>query len=324
MNTPVSNNFLLKIVLLSALVLAWGNTWAATGSCARTGSVTVLDGGGGTGMGGTGAIAKGTGIGGTGARPDAATHIAGNVIYSRGKVIAQSNGQIRRLAKGDPVCVGETIVSSPSGDLRIKMIDQGVVAIRPRTKLKIEKFAYNESHHDISTMTLLEGSGRFITGMIGKRYPQNDLILTKNGIIGVRGTDHEATVILPGDRRGYQPGTYDRVYQGRTYIRTAAGEIDLRPGQVGLSADDNSLPKLLSEKPDFYSTLPSASEKADPSATRDNGGDISSPENHGDAPTHEIPSFPELPELPVLPELPDLPELPELPETPELPESPDN
>jgi hypothetical protein len=67
--------------------------------------------------------------------------------------------------------------------------------------------------------------------------------------------------------------------------------------------------------PDFYSTLPSASEKADPSATRDNGGD---------APTHEIPSFPELPELPVLPEFPDLPELPELPETPELPESPDN
>lgn len=319
MNTPVNNNLPLKIVLLGALVLAWGNAWAATGSCVRTGPATALDGSGGTGMGGTGAIAKGTGIGGTGARPDAAMHLAGDVIHSRGKVVAQSNGQVRRLAEGDPVCVGETIVSSSSGELRIRMIDRGMVAIRPRTKLKIEKFAYNGSHHDISTMTLLEGSGRFITGMIGKRYPQNDLILTKNGIIGVRGTDHEATVILPGDRRGYQPGTYDRVYQGRTFIRTAAGEIDLLPGQVGLSADDDSLPKILVVMPDFYSTLPSASE-----TTQENSDVITSPENHGDAQNPEIPHLPEMPELPGLPEMPDLPELPELPETPELPEAPDH
>lgn len=319
MNTPVNNISLLKIVLLSALVLTWGNTWAATGSCARTGSATALDGSGGTGMGGTGVIAKGTGIGGTGARPDAAMQLAGNVIYSRGKVLAQGNDQVRRLAEGDPVCVGETIVSSPSGELRIRMIDRGLVAIRPRTKLKIEKYVYNGSHHDISTMTLLEGSGRFITGMIGKRYPQNDLILTRNGIIGVRGTDHEATVILPGDRRGFQPGTYDRVYQGRTYIRTAAGEIDLRPGQVGLSADDHSLPKILGEMPDFYSTLPSASE-----TMQEDSDVITHPVSHGDALNPEIPHLPEMPELPGLPEMPDLPELPELPETPELPEAPDH
>ncbi|MGA7595447.1 MAG: FecR family protein [Gallionella sp.] len=235
----------LQATLLAGALLSSG-AWAASASCAYPASAT-----GGTGMGGTGMIAKGTGMGGTGMK------LAGNVIYSHGTVNAQSNGQSRLLAKGDPVCVGETIVTAQTGMAQIRMVDDAMIAVRPDTQIKIEKYAFNETDSDASLISLFKGASRFITGKLGKLHPQFDLIKTPNATIGVRGTDHEATVILPGNSGGYQSGTYDKVLQGVTYIKTDRGEIDIHPNQVGLAADIAKLPTLLNAIPDFYKTDPS-------------------------------------------------------------------
>lgn len=256
------SSLLRLIVLLGALVTSCGSVWAASSSCAYNKSGTGI---GGTGMGGTGVVAKGTGIGGTGIRPEVEIgemQLAGNVIYSQGTVEAQSNGRSRLLAKGGTVCVGETIVAAQSGTVQIRMTDDGLIAVRPRTQLKIEKYAYSGTDKDISLLALINGSSRFVTGKIGKLYPQNDLIVTQTGIIGVRGTDHEATVVLPGDSRGYTPGTYDKVNQGITFIRTEKGEIDIHPNQVGLAANIGEMPALLKDIPDFYYTDPAMKEES--------------------------------------------------------------
>jgi hypothetical protein len=235
-------NIYLQVALLAGALLTPG-AWAASASCAYPASVT-----GGTGMGGTGMIAKGTGMGGTGMK------LAGNVIYSHGDVNAQSNGRSRLLVKGDPICVGETIVTSQSGMAQIRMVDEAIIAVRPETQLRIEKYAYNATDSDASLISLFKGASRFITGKLGKLHPQFDLIKTPNATIGVRGTDHEATVILPGNSGGYQSGTYDKVMQGVTYIKTDRGEIDIHPNQVGLAADIAKLPTLLKAIPEFYKT----------------------------------------------------------------------
>jgi hypothetical protein len=235
-------NIYLQVVLLAGALLT-PSAWAASTSCAYPASAT-----GGTGMGGTGMIAKGTGMGGTGMK------LAGNVIYSHGAVNAQSNGRSRLLAKGDPICVGETIVTSQSGMAQIRMVDDAIIAVRPETQMKIDKYAYNGTNSDASLISLFKGASRFITGKLGKLHPQFDLIKTPNATIGVRGTDHEATVILPGNSGGYQSGTYDKVMQGVTYIKTDSGEIDIHPNQVGLAADITKLPTLLNSIPEFYKT----------------------------------------------------------------------
>ena len=249
----------ISAIFLSAM-LAASSVWAASGSCAYTASDSGIGGTGisGTGMGGTGMLAKGTGMGGTGMKQGieaAGLKLAGNVIYSHGPVEAQSNGRTRLLAKGDPVCVGETIVTAQSGMVQIRMVDDGLIAIRPRTQLKIEKFAFNGTDQDSSMISLFKGASRFITGKLGKMHPQNDLIHTPNATIGVRGTDHEAVVILPGG--AYPSGTYDKVNMGITFIRTDKGEIDIHPNQVGLAADMAKLPALLNTVPDFYKVDPS-------------------------------------------------------------------
>jgi hypothetical protein len=327
-----------RLILLGAIAAFSGSAWAVENGCSYAAS--------GTGIGGTGMVARSTGIGGTGA-------IAGKVILSQGSAEAQSNGRKRLLAKGDPVCVGETIVTSRSGAVEIRMTDEGLVSVRPETQLKIEQFAYAGSSRDISIISLLRGAGRFVTGKLGKLYPQNDLIKTPTATIGVRGTDHEAMVILPGDSSSYRSGTYDKVNQGITFIRTDRGEIDIHPNQVGLAVDTEEMPVLLKNIPEFYGHGASlkegggafeagknegglgegkgeaqsrehsgaGAELANPHENRATSREI--PENPA-LDSHESASHPERPESPSHPELPETPNMPELPESPTLPELPES
>ncbi|MGC2047818.1 MAG: FecR domain-containing protein [Gallionella sp.] len=360
---------LLLQIFISLIFLAstCGSAWAVSGTCDYPKPVTEINDAsiGGTGMGGTGAVAKGTGMDGTGVSPEAeqsAIRLAGNVIYSQGMVEAKSDGRSRQLAKGDPVCVGETIVTSQSGKLQIKMTDDGLVAIRPGTQLKIEQYAYSGSSDDTSVFALLRGASRFVTGNIGKRNPQKDLIRTQTATIGVRGTDHEATVILSGEGSGFVSGTYDKVNTGVTFIRTEIGEIDIHPNEVGLAADIGKMPILLKDIPDFYTTAPYMKEEGSlseagqkeegmadqfrerstpeqsgketgldhPSGVGTSPGehsgnriDMEHPESHSQPELPESPSIPNVPESPSLPELPESPSVPELQELPDIPEIPE-
>lgn len=339
------------ILLMMALIASCGSVWASSANCAYPRS--------GTGMGGTGTIARGTGIGGTGISPEAASamQLAGNVILSQGNVEAQRDGNARRLAQGDAVCVGETIVTSQSGTVKIRMADDAMIAIRPLTQLKIKKYVYGGTANDGSLLALLNGSGRFVTGKIGKAHPQDDLIETPNATIGVRGTDHEATVILPNAKAGYPSGTYDKVNSGITFIRTEKGEIDIHPSQAGFAANIGEAPTILKEMPVFYSTNPAMRQEGSPAKEkmRDEGlgenkkvdrpVEQSSEEPRSDKPAEtgsppdehsdrhggmEHPEHPEHPELPRLPEHPELPgtlehfELPGTPERPDVPGQTDN
>lgn len=339
-------------ILLSG-VLVTSSAWAASGSCTYAASGTGMGGTGisGSGMGGTGMLAKGTGMGGTGIKAGteiAELAVAGNIISSSGPVEAHSYGRTRLLAKGDSVCVGETIVTQQSGRVQIRMVDDGLIAIRPQTQLKIEKFAYNGTDQDTSLISLLKGASRFVTGKLGKLHPQNDFIHTPYATIGVRGTDHVATVILPGNSEGYAAGTYDKVNQGITFIRTDKGEIDILPNQVGMAVNMAEAPALLNGIPEFYRDGGAAQEKGESSeqgkagegaydrkgneSVREqtgNGTEMSHPssesgstsgETHGDVPESAAPESPDTPDngeisVPEVPESPDLPELPENPES---------
>ena len=309
-----------SLVLLVIWFTSCGNVWAVSGSCSYSNATK-----GSTEMGGT-VVAKGTGMGGTGISPDAGMQLAGQVISSRGKAIAQINALSRRLSKGDPVCVGETVVTSKSATLHIKMTDGGLVAIRPETRFKIEKYAFNGTDQDASLFTLLQGAGRFVTGKIGKLHPESDLVQTLTAIIGVRGTDHEVMVVLRGNSR-YPAGTYDKVNKGITFIRTEKGEIDIHPNQVGVAVSAERMPFLLEDIPDFYKTDPAVNEEDSAfEAGKNEGGhndNVTIFDKSSDKPDEIIlPETSAIPEMPGLPEIPGKPEPPTLPDLPKIPANP--
>lgn len=281
----------------------------------------------------------GSGIGGTGNT----LPIAGNVTFSQGAVAAQWGGKSRPLATGDAVCVGETIVTAPAAAAQIKMTDDGLVAIRARTQFSIEKYAYNGNPQDHSMFALLKGALRVVTGKIGKFHPKNDYIKTPTAVIGVRGTDHEATVIEAGDESGYAAGTYDKVNEGVTFIQTDKGEIEIHPDQVGFAGAADDIPTILHEMPGFYHGQPglqhggvsaesgnhreALGEHGKASDLRESmeGGKLEHVEAAGEhADIHHGAELPERSERPELPERPEAPELPELPEHPDIPEVPEH
>jgi hypothetical protein len=219
-------------------------------------------------MGGTGDVAEGTGMGGTGIRLGVYINEmqpAGNVIISQGTVEAQSNGHSRILAKGDSVCVGDTVTTSRLGSVHIKMADGGLIAVRPQTQLKIEKFVYRGADKDRSLLVLIKGACRIITGKIGKQYPQNDVVKTPAATIGVHEADHEVAVILPANSGRYPSGTYDKVNHGTTFLSTEKGKVDIHSNQAGFAAGAGELPTLLNEVPVFYNTNPSLMQDDSPS-----------------------------------------------------------
>lgn len=292
-------------------------------------------------MGGTGEFAGGTGMGGTGMKQGGAgitlSALAGHVITSQGDVMAQYKGQTRVLAKGDPICVGETITTSQSGLAQIKMIDDGLIAVRSRTKLRIEKFIYGRTKQDGSLFALLDGACRIVTGKIGKKHPQNDLLETPTATIGVLGTDHEARVVLPGDAGKYPPGTYDKVNFGITFIRTSKGKINIYPEQVGYSANANELPILLRNTPDFYQDHSSKEGNKDehseamkrdqhPERTDKDGEakiEVRKNEDPDIQSGMDVPQTPNAPEVPEVIEVPEVPEVPAVPEVPDVPDVPE-
>ena len=232
-------------VMLGGLLLAVSGARASTEPCVAAS--------GGTGMGGTGIIARGgTGMGGTGSPANgSAMQLAGRVMFSHGRIEARSDGHTRLLTKGDAICVGDTIQSAKTASAQIMMVDHELIAVRPETRIRIDRYAFHRTSNDHIMLSLFEGACRIVSGEIGKRVPQNDLVSTPLAIIGIRGTDHEVAIVPPA--AGIAPaGVYDKVNRGVTYIRTDKGSIDIHPNEVGFVASQQGMPRLLVNMPAFY------------------------------------------------------------------------
>jgi hypothetical protein len=227
----------------------------------------------------TGAVLKeGTGIGGTGINPGAQgpdLQPAGNVIFTSGLVEAKSKGHTRILAKGTPVCVGETIVTSATGKIQIRMVDNGYLSVRPDTRLRIDQFRFNgkEDGTEKSVISLLQGGFRALTGLVGHLHKKNYTIQTPNTTIGIRGTDHEP-MFIPDHSPEFaglgEPGTYDKVNKGGVVLSTEHGEVLVNPGQSGFVPNvPNAEPVLLKQIPRFYGNEMGGDSRKSPSNVRE-------------------------------------------------------
>lgn len=134
----------------------------------------------------------------------------------------------------DRILEGESIVTGADGHVHLRMEDGGLVAVRPGTRMRITSFRAEGDESDRAVLGLLEGSFRSITGWIAKYTHRNYTVRTPTATIGVRGTDHEPFVIREGSTLG-EPGTYDRVNRGATYIETKHGRVVVEPGRAGFA-----------------------------------------------------------------------------------------
>ena len=183
---------------------------------------------------------------------------AGRIDALDGLVSVITRGA-ERPAKADmEVEEGDTITTGRDAWVLLEMADGGSLTLRPDTTLRITTYRYTgaDDGSEKSVLSLLKGALRSITGSIGRYSPKSYSIATPTATIGVRGTDHEPAYFSPaagGEKLDYEPGTYDKVNDGETFIRTPKGEVRLKPGQYGFAHHDlRRPPRLLAKPPRFY------------------------------------------------------------------------
>ena len=187
--------------------------------------------------------------------------IAGHAQFVNGQVqVTNTAGQIRSLQKADAVNESDTVTTAKDASAQIKMMDGGLVALRPDSQLKFDSFVFNSEveANDRSFFSLIRGGFRAITGLIGQKHKANYRITTAGATIGIRGTDHETYVVLPGsDMAAVAPvGTYNKVNAGATVMTTDKGTINILPNQMGFTPAVDQLPQLQPVNLNIYTAVP--------------------------------------------------------------------
>jgi hypothetical protein len=181
---------------------------------------------------------------------------AGRIQFVNGLVhIIAGDRQSRPAVKGAVVRESETIATDPGAVAQVVMTDGGIIAVRPDTLLLVQTFRFQgkEDGTEASTLSLLKGGFRTLTGFIGRRNRDTYRVLTTTATIGIRGTDHEVHVVAPpqaGETPVAPPGTYNRVNSGETFVTTALGTAFVAANQVGF-APLNAAPQILKVPPAF-------------------------------------------------------------------------
>ena len=174
----------------------------------------------------------------TAAAPDP----VGRVQLASGEVQITRPGQAARPAtRGDLVFEGDTITTGTTGAAHIRMADDGVIAMRRDTSIVIDTFRWQgkEDGTERSVLSLVKGGFRAITGVIGRTNRSQYIINTTAATIGIRGTDHEPFHIpppQPGEKTVGEPGTYNKVNVGETFIRSGTQTLELGANEVGFAS----------------------------------------------------------------------------------------
>lgn len=171
--------------------------------------------------------------------------ISGNAFVS------DKSGKSTGISVGQKIYEGQTIATASDSEVHLVTEDGGIIALRPSTTFRVDGYRAKGDSADKIFMSLFRGAMRSITGWVGKHNTSAYLISTPNATIGIRGTDHETTVIEETD--GDEAGTYDTVNEGATLLKTRQGETEVSPGKFAFVPKNRAIaPSLLSRQPNFW------------------------------------------------------------------------
>jgi len=108
-----------------------------------------------------------------------------------GTVQAQTGtAPARALRTGDLVRQGDTVTTGPASAAVLRFEDGQVSALTANSRMTITAYQYNpQTQTGNVLLSLISGGMRAITGLIGRRSPDNVAYRAASATIGIRGTD---------------------------------------------------------------------------------------------------------------------------------------
>ena len=113
------------------------------------------------------------------------------LVGVRGEIQAlDAAGQRRRLVDGAAVYPGDTVETSPAAQGVLAFRDDSRLTLGAATRFKVDSFVFDAGNPSEGRflMSLLRGSMRALTGLIGKANNRNVGFTTPTATIGIRGT----------------------------------------------------------------------------------------------------------------------------------------
>lgn len=179
----------------------------------------------------------------------------GKIIFATGEVQLSRNGAaLQSLARGSELQAGDLVITGAQGFAQMLMDDGGRVTLRANSQLRLDQYAYDASNgsNNRSLMSLLSGSMRAITGLIGRNNREHYSIRTPTATVGIRGSDGNV---------GFDPaiGASVQTLEGGHTLTSVdaqgvAHTLILNPGDVGLVPPGGGPPQRVQNFP-FATTL---------------------------------------------------------------------
>ncbi|MDR2852166.1 MAG: FecR domain-containing protein [Burkholderiaceae bacterium] len=118
------------------------------------------------------------------------TH-AGFLKEVRGSVhLVSTSGQTRLARSGDSVAHSDRIETDVSAGASLVLRDGTVLVIGPSSRMDLRDFRFDATTQDGHlAISLLQGTLRMISGLLGKVHPKAVQVETQTATIGIRGTD---------------------------------------------------------------------------------------------------------------------------------------
>jgi len=176
----------------------------------------------------------------------------GTVAESSGSVVAVDKRQVsRKLKQGEPVFLGDKVVTGEDGFVKLRMIDDALLDLRCFSIMVIEEYALNTSNRR-SILNLLQGSLKKVTGKIGKLTEDVYELRTPVASVGVRGTEYALRVFQSkgcGGTVDADDGFYLEVIKGLVDVHNKAGRQVIAKGETAYVPLPKAVPQKVKIKP---------------------------------------------------------------------------
>ena len=119
-----------------------------------------------------------------------ATTQAGVVKRTLGTVVVERAGQQQPAQPGMALLVGDTVRTGPGSAAGITLADDTLLTAGADSELVISSFAFDPTTQEGNLLaSLWRGTLHLVTGLIGKKTPEQVKVQTRTVVLGARGTE---------------------------------------------------------------------------------------------------------------------------------------
>lgn len=164
---------------------------------------------------------------------------AGKVLFVSGKVTVKSKRHNKpNLKRGSSVWTGDIIITGKDSSAQIRAGDGSFISLKQNSKFVIAAHKHTgpvEKQH--SSLELVKGGMRAVTGLIGKNKPDNFRIKARGSTIGVRGTEFVVQICDSDECNQAKPGKAKDPANSGVYVGVVSGAITVAKNDKAVELD---------------------------------------------------------------------------------------